>query len=144
MRYLEVPNEDSLEGTAVSISKDEGRTWSDPLMLYDAGRHHAHLLRMPGGTLVMTLIVRDDVRDGKLASYRRGCEAILSHDNGKSWDLAHKYVLDDFEFCDGKKWFNGETGHLSSVLLHDGSILTCYGKYLSKGASLIRWRPAKA
>jgi hypothetical protein len=91
----------------------------------------------------MTLIVRDDVRNRELASYRRGCEAILSRDHGRTWDLEHKYVLDDFEFYDGKKWYNGETGHLYSTLLDDGRILTCYGKYLSKGASLIRWQPSR-
>jgi hypothetical protein len=143
-RYLEVPHDDSLEGTGISISKDDGRTWSDPRILYDAGRHHAHLLRLPNGTLVMTLIVRDDVRNRELASYRRGCEAILSRDNGETWDLEHKYVLDDFEFYDGRKWFNSECGHLYSALFDDGNILTCYGKYLSKGASLIRWQPTNA
>lgn len=141
-QYLAYKNEDSLEGTAVSISKDDSRTWSPLRFLYHAGRHHAHLLRLASGALLMSLIVRDDIQDGKLTSYRRGCEALLSRDNGQTWDLAHKYVLDEFEFLDGTNWYNGETGHLSSVLLHDGRILTAYGKYVSKGANLIRWKPA--
>jgi hypothetical protein len=141
-QYLAYKNQDSLEGTAVSISKDDGRTWSPLRFLYRSGRHHAHLLRLAGGALVMTLIVRDDIQDGKLASYRRGCEAVLSRDHGQTWDLGHKYVLDEFEFLDGINWYNGETGHLSSALLPDGRILTAYGKYVSKGANLIRWKPA--
>ena len=32
------------------------------------------------------------------------------------------------------------TGHLSSTLLDDGSILTTYGNYLT-GSPLIRWMP---
>jgi hypothetical protein len=140
-RYFAVPHNDHHEGTGVSISKDDGRTWSPVKVLFDAGRHHANLLAMPNGDLVMTMTVRADIRDGKLASYRRGCDAIVSHDNGLTWDLDRRYVLDQFEFYDGKEWFNGECGHLYSTLLDDGSILTVHANYLVKGASLIRWKP---
>jgi hypothetical protein len=139
-RYFDVPYDDSLEGTGISISKDNGATWSPIHVLYDAGRHHAHLLKLPNGDIVMIHHVRVDVQSGRLASYRRGLEAVVSHDNGQSWDLSRKYILDEYEFYDGKKWYNGECGHLSATLLNDGSILTCYGKYLSKGVSLIRWK----
>jgi hypothetical protein len=140
-RYFDAPHDDSLEGTGVSISKDDGVTWSPIHVLYDAGRHHPHLLLMLNGDIVMTLIVRDDVQNGQLVSYRRGCEAIISHDNGLTWDMTHKYILDDFEYYDGVKWYNGDTGHLYSALLDDGFILTCYGNYLTRGVSLIRWKP---
>jgi hypothetical protein len=142
-RYFDTPGRnDNLEGTGVSVSKDDGATWSPIQTLFDAGRHHAHLVRLANGDLVMTLIVRTDVREGRLASYRRGCEAVVSHDNGLTWDLGRKYVLDEYEFTDGVQWFNGECGHLSTAVLDDGSLLTCYGNYLAKGACLIRWRPA--
>jgi hypothetical protein len=140
-RYLDAPNDDSLEGTGVSLSRDDGKTWSPVQVLYDAGRHHAHLLRLSNGDLLMTLIVRDDIRGGRLASYRRGCDGIMSHDNGLTWDLEHPYVLDDPTYLDPAKWYNGECGHLSSMLLDDGRILTAYGNYLTKGVSLIRWKP---
>jgi hypothetical protein len=140
-RYFGAPNDDSLEGTGVSISKDDGRTWSPLNILYDAGRHHAHLLRLANGDIVMTLIVRDDVQDGKLASHRRGCEAIVSHDNGLTWDLTRKYILDAFDYYDKDKWYDGKCGHLSSVLLSDGFVLTAYCNYLTKAANLIRWKP---
>jgi hypothetical protein len=133
--------DDGLEGLGVSVSKDDGKIWSPIRLLYEAGRHHAHLLLMPNGDVVMTYIVRVDVRDGRLASYQRGCEALVSRDNGQTWDPAKRYVLDAVDFFDGKKWFNGETGHLCSTLLPDGRILTAYGKYVTKGACLIRWRP---
>ena len=132
---------DSLEGTAVSISKDDGLTWSPLQTVCDTGRHHAHLLSMPNGDIIMTLTVRIDTKGGKLASYRRGCEAIVSRDNGLTWDTDHKYILDEYEFYDGAKWFNGECGHLYSTLLDNGFILTTHNNYLSKGASLIRWQP---
>lgn len=60
---------DSLEGTGVSVSRDDGRTWSPVQALFEAGRHHAHLLTMPNGDIVMTMTVRADVRDRRLASY---------------------------------------------------------------------------
>jgi hypothetical protein len=140
-RYFDVRNDDSLEGTGISISKDDGKTWSPLKRLYDAGRHHAHLLRLPNHDLVMTLIVRDDIEKGRLVSYRRGCDALVSHDHGLTWNLDRKYILDEFEFYDGDKWFNGETGHLYSTLLSDGRILTAYGNYITKSAILIRWTP---
>jgi len=140
-RYFGHRNDDSLEGTAVSISKDDGKTWSPLKMVFEPGRHHAHLLRMPNNDLVMTVIVRDDVQNGKLASYRRGCDAVVSHDNGLTWETGRRYVLDEFEYYDNDKWFNGETGHLYSALLNDGNILTTYGNYATKSAVLIRWKP---
>ncbi len=130
---------DNLEGTGISISKDDGKTWSPIQLLYAAGRMHAHLLRLPNGTLVLTHIMRQDIENGRLASYRRGCGAILSRDNGQTWDMGGRYVLDEFEYSDGKR-NTTVCGHLYSTLLDDGSILTCYGNYVSKGAALIRWR----
>ncbi len=141
-RYWDVPHDDSLEGVGVSISKDNGTSWSPINVLYDAGRHHPNLILMPNGDLVMTLIVRADVVGGELASYRRGSDALVSHDNGASWNLQQQYVLDAYEFSDSKEWYNGECGHLGSTRLSDGSILTVYGNYLSGNAALIKWRPS--
>lgn len=139
-RYFDAPNDDSLMGLATSVSEDDGKSWSPLTILYDAGRHHPNLLLLSNGDIVMTYIVRADVRDGQLASLRRGCEAVFSHDNGLTWDTGRTVVLDEYEFFDGCKWYNGESGHLSSTLLPDGSILTAYGNYLSKGIGLIRWQ----
>lgn len=134
---------DNLCGTAISISKDEGKTWSAPQVLYESGRQHGHLLRMPNGVIVLTHIMRQDVQGGRLASYRRGCGAIISRDNGQTWDMGHRYLLDDFEFADGTPWAI-TCGHLYSTLLDDGHILTAYGNYPAKGACLIRWKPTAA
>jgi len=139
--FAEHPHyEDSLEGTAVSISKDNGETWSPMKIVFEAGRHHPDLICMPNGDLVMTVICRVDFEGSQLASYRRGCDAVISRDHGVTWDVEHLVVLDDFPFCNGEHWISTECGHLSSTLMPDGSILTGYGNYLAGGV-LIRWRP---
>ena len=138
-RFIRFHN-DNLEGTGVSISKDNGVTWSPIEVVYPAGKMHAHLLRMPDGMLVMTFIMRQDVHEAKIASYTRGCGAVVSYDNGLTWDTAHDYLLDSFNFADGTPHALA-CGHIHSTLLSDGSILTCFGHYPSKGGCLVKWKP---
>ena len=139
--YSSQPSNDSVEGLGVSISKDDGKTWSPIQTVYQAGRHHANLIVMPTGEIVMSHTIRVDTEDGKLLSYRRGCGAIVSHDNGLTWDKGHSYILDEYQFRNPKQWYDGACGHCSSILLDDGSILTVHNNYLVRGISLIRWRP---
>ena len=141
-QFLAGPHDDSLEGTAISISHDDGKTWSEMQFLFQAGRHHANLQRLPNGDLVCTLIVRDDIQDGKLASHRRGCDALVSNDHGKTWNLDRRYELDRFDYlrADGY-WVDGKCGPLASVALPDGHVLSVYGQYLLGAAVLIKWKP---
>jgi hypothetical protein len=138
-RFIQFKN-DNLEGIATSLSKDNGVTWSPIQRLYEAGRMHAHLLRLGNGDIVMTFVMRQDIENGRLASYRRGCGAIISRDNGLSWDKGYQYLLDDFEFSDGTP-ISPALGHLYSTLLGDGHMLTGYSNYVAKGVCLIRWKP---
>ena len=101
----------------------------------------ANLLRMPDGDLVLTLIVRDDVRAQELVTHNRGCDALVSRDNGLTWHLDQRYILDAWPYYDPDWWYNGESGHLYSICLDDGNILTVYGKYTEKSAVLIKWKP---
>jgi hypothetical protein len=140
-RYFDGPHDDSLEGTAISISRDDGKTWSDMQFLFDAGRHHANLQRLPGGDLVCTLVVRDDIQGGKLAGHRRGCDALVSKDHGRTWNLDRRFELDRFEFFrpDGY-WVDGMCGHVASVVLQDGQVLSAYGQYRLGASVLIKWK----
>jgi len=129
---------DSFMGIAVSISKDEGKSWSPLNILFRAGRMHPHLLLMPDGDIVMGYIVRQDIDDDlNYASYRRACESVVSHDNGVTWDIARKYVLDE----GGSGSMGFACGHTCSVLLDNGEILTAYGHHRSKAIAMIRWKP---
>ena len=42
---------DLYEGLGVSISRDEGRTWSTVKKLYDWGRHHFGMVVLPNGDI---------------------------------------------------------------------------------------------
>lgn len=153
--YFDVPNNDSLEGLAVSISSDDGATWSDLNFLYPAGRHHANLQKLPNGDLVMTLIVRDDIRGSRdsltgtsldLTTRLRGMDALISHDNGQTWNLDERYILDSFEYLDSSIWFDGKTGHLGATVLDDGTILSAYGNEIidngERAIVLVKWDPS--
>jgi hypothetical protein len=136
--------DDSLEGTAVSISKDNGAHWSDMNMLFESGRHHANLQSLPNGDLLMTLIVREDIRTpgaSRLDSTMRGCDALISHNNGLTWNLDQRITLDEFEYLDTNNWVHTQCGHLGTTVLADGSVLTSYGNYLNGTATLIKWNP---
>ena len=130
---------DQHRSTSICISRDDGQTWSDPQRIVD-GRMHANLQKIPNGDLVMTVVVRHNIADGKLVSYRRGYEAIVSHDNGLTWDVDRKYILDEWEFYDSLQPAIGQCGHLGSTVLDDGSILTVQNNYLTMGITLVRWR----
>ena len=142
VRFFKSLHDDSLCGLAVSISEDEGHSWSVPKVLYEAGRHHPSLVRLQDGRIVMSYVLRDEMEDGVLASYRRGCEAVISYDNGHTWDMERKYILDEFQYLqDDSYWVNGNCGHCCSVLAPDGMILTAYGNYNNRGCTLIKWYP---
>lgn len=147
---------DHHEGLAVSISKDDGKTWSPYNRLYEWGRHHPSLVMMPDGMLVMTYVARKGYKDSADGFPQFGIEAIVSRDNGQTWDLDHRYVL---------HWWKGNrTGPngwwascqaTSTVLLPDGALLTAFGTgYRSepnaqnlpapRDAMVVEWRLAES
>ena len=127
-RRLKGKTLDHYEGLGISISKDDGRTWSAVTKLYDYGRHHPSLVLMPNEDIVMTYVVRLGYVDDQDGFPQFGIEAVVSHDHGATWDLDHRYLL---HVWSGKR--KGETywwpssQATSSTLMRGGAILTAFG-----------------
>ena len=145
---------DHYEGLGISISQDDGSTWSPVKKLFDWGRHHPSLLRLPDNDLVMTYVVRKGYVATADGFPQFGVEAVVSHDHGKTWDLDHRYIL--HHWVGHRKgptdWWPSSQA-TSTVLLPDGSILTAFGtgyrcKEDARGMSaprdvgLVHWRPS--
>ncbi len=122
---------DNYCGLGISISKDNGYTWSPINELFRWGRHHQSLAMMPNGDIVMSYLVRrgyPNTPDGQRCQY--GTEAIVSHDNGQTWDLDHRYLLYVWESTISSRdtYVDMGTGCVTStVVLPDGTIFTAIG-----------------
>lgn len=144
-------NCDQYSGLATSISTDGGQTWSELNHLYLWGRHHPHMLTMPNGDIVMTYVVRKGYDDDELGRLRFGIEAVVSRDNGKTWDIEHRYVLaSNFSILKGDRDCWGSPQSTTNVLLPDGYILTAFGTGVRNtpeqdlwlmDVALIKWKP---
>ena len=119
---------DHYGGLGVSISKDQGKTWSDMKMLHEWGRHHPSMVLLPDGRILMSYVVRLGYPNTEEGFPQFGVEAVLSDDNGQTWDLDHRYILakwvgnlkgEDFWFCSVQS--------SSTVLLPDGTLVTAFG-----------------
>lgn len=93
-----------------TVSHDGGRTWT-PTQKINVIGFPPHLLKLPDGKLVC-VYGRRTVNPGY------GEFAVISDDNGKTWDVENEIVLRPF--------FNDDLGYPSSCLLANGDILTVY------------------
>ena len=141
---------DMYSGMGISISRDNGATWSDLNPLYEYGRHHPSLVVLPNGDIVMSYVVRIGYTDAKTGFPRFGIEAVISHDNGKTWDLDHKYILAHWtgKITGRNSWW-GLSQTTSTVQLSDGALLTTFGTgfrneptqpLCKMDVGLVRWR----
>ena len=82
-----------------------------------------------------------------------GVEAVVSSDNGQTWDLDHRYVLATWvgNIKGGNAWYCGVQS-TSTLLLPDGKILTAFGTGYRNPAgatvcymdlALVRWQMDK-
>ena len=142
---------DQYSGLATCVSTDNGHTWSCLTHVYHWGRHHAHLVLLPNGDIVMTYVVRNGYAPDKTGHSRFGIEAVVSKDHGKSWDLDHKYILaSNASPMQGDRENWGSPQSTSTVLLPDGSLLTVFGTGVRNVPTqtlwkmdvvLVKWRP---
>ena len=141
---------DHFGGLAVSVSKDEGQTWSDLQPLYEWGRHHPSLVLLPKDDLLMTYVVRLGYPATYAGIPQFGVEAVISRDHGQTWDKEHRYILASWEgnITGETAWFCSVQS-TSTVLLPDGTILTSFGtgfrnpsaaKICKMDVALVRWR----
>jgi hypothetical protein len=90
-------------------SLDGGYTWSEPHQTDILG-YPAHLLKLPDGRLLCTYGYRYEPY---------GIRAVLSSDEGRTWDTQHPLILrDDLP--------NRDLGYPATVLTSDGSLFTIY------------------
>lgn len=144
---------DHYTGFGISVSKDDGRTWSAVETVYEMGRHHTSTIVLPSGHLVMTYVVRAGYPETKEGHAQFGVEAIVSRDHGRTWDLDGRTVLHAWNSgrTDIPQWHRS-VQQTSSVLLPDGHIYTAFGTYYrsepAEGGAirpldvgLVRWTP---
>jgi hypothetical protein len=137
---------DAYCGLAVSISKDNGKTWSKLNHLYEYGRHHPSMVVMPDGDIVMSYIVRVGYLNTPDGYPQSGIEAVVSHDNGKTWDLDHRYILASFKCTrKGDEWYYQLSQCTSTVVLPDQTLLTafspgCQPSHKTRAVDVVRWR----
>lgn len=155
---------DHYEGLGASRSRDNGHTWSDVNVLYPWGRHHASIVLLPDGDIVMSHVVRKGYPDTSDGYPQFGIEAVISRDHGASWDMPHRYILAQwrgntrgedpelerqFRAKWPRWWASGQS--TSTTLLPDATILTAFGTgYRSrpsdsgecspKDVGLVKWR----
>jgi hypothetical protein len=119
---------DHYEGLGVSISKDNGLTWSKFNLLYEWGRHHPSMVVLPNGDIVMTYVVRLGYPDTDDGFRQFGIEAVISRDHGRTWDMDHRYILAEWagNRKDKHAWWPSSQA-TSTVRLPDGMLLTAFG-----------------
>ena len=146
---------DNYAGLKISISKDNAQTWSEPNTLYEWGRHHPSMVALPNGDIVLTYAARKGYIDTPEGYPQFGVEAVVSHDNGQTWELDHRYIFAAWpgnRTDEDWKWARCSQ-QTSSVLLPDGSILTAFGtgfradvpedvqqNYHPRDVGLVKWR----
>jgi hypothetical protein len=115
-------------GMGISISRDNGQTWSELDLLFDSGRHHPSMVLLPGGELLMTYAVRAGYEDSADGYPQYGIEAIISRDHGRTWALDRRYILATWRgSIQGENAWWGLPQSTSTVQLPDGALLAAFG-----------------
>jgi hypothetical protein len=110
-----------------TVSRDGGRTWSEPRqILSDLGGAPSHLLKTSSGMLICSY------------GYRREpyCVRVMfSRDNGETWENESDIYVNGI---------NKDLGYPSTVELSDGSFITVFYAHLGQEESAVilqqRWK----
>ena len=93
-----------------TLSRDEGRTWSEPLRLTGPSQHPADLIPLSNGWILMLF--------GDRSGSEHTIQGIISRDNALSWDVDHTLIL--------SRPVKGDFGYPSGVLLPNGIVAYMY------------------
>ncbi len=108
--------------TFQTISRDGGKTWSEPVKLWYG--HPSHLLKMKDGRLISTYGYR-------VAGPDCGVRCRVSKDNGETWSN---------DLTISKDGENGDLGYPSTTQLSDGTLFTLWYQWFgAKGRALLGW-----
>jgi hypothetical protein len=95
---------------ASTISRDRGRAWTSPNRITESNEHPGDLLRLRNGDLLLSFGQRNKPY---------GVQAMLSHDDGATWDRGRRFLL----AWDGD---HGDLGYPVSVERPDERLVTVY------------------
>ena len=128
--------DDMVLTTSQSVSKDGGKTWSEPeILLSKNGGATAHIIKHSSGVLISAYEKRRDP-DDEASPY--GIKLMFSYDDGKTWDT------DNWLY---ETKISTDLGYPSTVELTDGSLLTVfYAHETADGPAVImqqKWRLGK-
>lgn len=104
-------------GLSIAESYDMGDTWTTPAPVTGSVEHPGDLLRLDDDRILLTYGRRQPPY---------GIRALISHDDGKTWDQENRIVL----AADSASW---DCGYPSSVQLDTGEIVTVYYTYATHG-----------
>lgn len=98
----------------------------------------------------MTYVVRLGYSNTAAGFPEVGVEAVVSSDNGQTWDMDHRYVLARWEGnLRGEDSWYCSVQSTSTILLSDGTILTAFGAgfrnkpgtdWCKMDVAMVRWR----
>jgi hypothetical protein len=117
-------------------STDDGRTWrrhKDDGRFGDYGEMYPRFLRLLDGRLLLTFTVRSSSTDG----YPLGLRAIISRDDGESWDFRHDRIV----ISDRNHGASGG-GFGNTIQLDDGTLVSVYsfrGEDDQTHVETVRW-----
>jgi hypothetical protein len=104
-------------GLSIAESYDLGDTWTTPVPVTGSVEHPGDLLRLKDGRILLTFGRRQPPY---------GIRALLSYDDGKTWDQENRIVL-------AADSASRDCGYPSSVQLDTEEIVTVYYTYESHG-----------
>jgi hypothetical protein len=108
--------DDNIDRTLRCESTDGGTTWSGLRDFGNYGMHYPRVLRLRDGRLLLTFTQRSTY-------YPIGLQAVLSQDEGETWDLHSDRLI-----IEGKTpWGMASGGGFGNTLqLHDDTLLSAY------------------